>query len=181
MSLKRCPWADPSKPLDLDYHDEEWGVPVTNDSALFEQLTLEGAQAGLSWSAVLGKRECYRILFNQFSIGKVGRLTSRDVDVFMKNPGIIRHRGKLESVVCNARFFADIQSTHGSFYNYVLGVVNDLSLDDSATVLSERLKLLGFSFVGPTIVESFLLAAGFWNGHSGDCFRRSEIEALRPL
>jgi DNA-3-methyladenine glycosylase I len=150
-------------------------VPVTNDSALFEQLTLEGAQAGFSWSTVLRKRECYRILFKQFSIGKAGRLTSRDVDAF------IRHRGKLESVVSNARFFADIQRTHGSFYSYVLGVVNDLSLDDSVTVLSERLKLFGFSFVGPTIVESFLLAAGFWNGHSGDCFRRSEIEALRPL
>jgi DNA-3-methyladenine glycosylase I len=84
-------------------------------------------------------------------------------------------------VVSNARFFVDIRSTHGGFYNYVLSVVNDLSLDDSAAVLSERLKLFGFSFVGSTIVESFLLAAGFWNGHSEDCFRRSEIEALRPL
>jgi DNA-3-methyladenine glycosylase I len=179
MTLKRCSWADLSKPLDLCYHDEEWGVPVTDDSVLFEQLSLEGAQAGLSWSTVLKKREGYRILFKQFSIDKVCELKPLDIDGFMKNPGIIRHRGKLESVVSNAHLLAEIQRTHGSIYAYVLEVVSGFSLDESAKLLSDRLKLLGFSFVGQTIVESFLLAAGFWNGHSEGCFRRSELEKLR--
>jgi DNA-3-methyladenine glycosylase I len=177
VSVKRCSWADPSKLLDLSYHDKEWGVPVTNDNSLFEQLSLEGAQAGLSWSTVLKKRECYRVVFHQFSVVKVSQLLSRDIDAFMQNAGLIRHRGKLESVVSNAHLFAEIQSDHGSFYNYVSDVLCGLSLEHSAAVLSQRLKSRGFSFVGPTIIESFLFAAGFWNGHDEDCFRRSEVEA----
>lgn len=178
VSVKRCSWADSSKLLDLSYHDKEWGVPVTDDNSLFEQLSLEGAQAGLSWSTVLKKRECYRVVFHQFSVVKVRLLLPSDIDVFMQNAGLIRHRGKLESVVSNAHVFAEVQREHGSFYNYVLDVLCGLSLENSAAELSQRLKSLGFSFVGTTVVESFLLAAGFWNGHDQDCFRRSEIEAL---
>ena len=178
MSLKRCSWVVPSRPLDLSYHDKEWGVPVTDDTSLFEQLSLEGAQAGLSWSTVLKKRECYRVVFHQFSIVKVRQLLSSDIDAFMQNAGLIRHRRKLESVVSNAHLFADIQSEHGSFYNYMSDVLCGLSSEGSAGVLSQRLKSRGFSFVGPTTIESFLFAAGFWNGHDEGCFRRSEIQAL---
>jgi DNA-3-methyladenine glycosylase I len=165
----RCSW--PKSPLDIKYHDTEWGVPVHDDRLLFELLTLEGAQAGLSWSTILKKRGNYRRAFDGFDPEKVARFTSKRVERLLSDPGIVRHRGKIESTISNARKFIDIQQEFGTFDRYVWRfvdgspVVNNWqtlreipSRTRESDALSKDLKRRGFRFVGSTICYAFMQA-----------------------
>ena len=164
MSTHRCPWAE-THDLLRAYHDEEWGVPVRNDDRLFEMLTLEGAQAGLSWLTVLKRRESYRRAFANFQIDKVARFTAARRAKLLADPGLIRHAGKIDSVVTNARAIRLIQGERGSFAEYVWSFTE-------ADPLSRDLRRRGFKFVGPTISLAFMQAAGLVNDHVRACFRR---------
>ena len=191
----RCAWCG-DDPLYQAYHDTEWGVPLHDDRALFELLTLEGAQAGLSWITVLRKRETYREAFANFDPAIVARFTEADQAALMLNPGIVRNRLKISSTIDNARAFLAIQAEFGSFdawlWRFVEGrpIQNSLrSLADAqastalSDELSKTLKKRGFRFVGSTICYAFMQAAGLVNDHTTDCFRHREVAALssRPL
>lgn len=194
-ALVRCAWCG-ADPLYQAYHDTEWGVPLHDDRALFELLTLEGAQAGLSWLTVLKKREGYREAFAGFDPAVVARFTDADQARLMTNPGIVRNRLKISSTIDNARAFLAIQAEFGSFdawlWRFVDGqpIQNRLaSLADAqastplSDALSKALKQRGFRFVGTTICYAFMQAAGLVNDHTTDCFRHAEVAALssRPL
>jgi DNA-3-methyladenine glycosylase I len=181
-TLTRCSW--PSTELDIEYHDTEWGVPVHDDRTFFEFLTLEGAQAGLSWSTILKKRGGYREAFADFDPAKVARFSARDVERLMQNAGIVRHRQKIESTIGNARAFLAVQKEEGSFDAYVwrfvggspivnkrraLGEVPARSAESDA--LSKDLVGRGFKFVGSTICYAFMQATGLVNDHLVTCFR----------
>jgi DNA-3-methyladenine glycosylase I len=170
------------------YHDEEWGVPSHDDRHLFELLTLEGAQAGLSWITILRKREGYRRAFAGFDAGSVARFTARDVDRLLEDPGIVRNRAKVESTVSNARCVVAVQEEHGSFDAFLWGLVagapivnrwrtlSELPADtDDSRALSKELKRRGFRFVGPTICYAFMQTVGMVNDHTVDCFRYAEL------
>jgi DNA-3-methyladenine glycosylase I len=186
----RCKWALGVSPEYLAYHDREWGVPVRDDRVLFEFLILEGAQAGLSWSTVIAKRENYRAALHGFDPARLARCTARDVDRWVKDAGLIRHRGKLESVITNARAFLAVQAEHGSFaawlWSFVDGrpVVNRRRGQGSVparTALSDRvakeLKRRGFKFCGTTIVQAYLQAMGLINDHLVTCYRHGALRA----
>jgi DNA-3-methyladenine glycosylase I len=188
LSLTRCPWVDFSKPDYLKYHDEEWGVPVHDDRRLFEFLTLEGAQAGLSWYTVLRKREAYRKAFANFDPAKVARYGKRQLGALLKNAGIIRNRQKIEAAINNAKRFLDVQQEFGGFDPYIWRFVDGRPMvhklkklkDYPATSpesdrLSNDLKQRGFRFVGSTICYAHMQATGMINDHVVDCFRRREI------
>ncbi len=181
--LKRCDWALGSE-LEKKYHDTEWGVALHDDRKFFEFITLEGAQAGLSWATILKKRENYRRLFDNFDVEKIARYNKRKIETLLNNPGIIRNRLKVESTVSNARAFIEIQNEFGSFDDYIwrftdgAPVVNRWkSLRDipASTEISDRmskqLKIRGFRFVGSTICYAFMQATGMVNDHTVDCFR----------
>ncbi|MEX0601558.1 MAG: DNA-3-methyladenine glycosylase I [Rhodothermales bacterium] len=187
-SVTRCAWVGDS-PLERSYHDEEWGVPVHDDRGLFEFLTLEGAQAGLSWVTVLRKREKYRSAFAGFDPARVARFGPDDVDALVQDPGIVRHRGKIESTVSNARALLEVQAEFGSFNLYVWDFVDGTPirnhwerLEDvpARTPTSERLsrdlKRRGFRFVGPTICYAFMQAVGVVDDHTVDCFRHGNVD-----
>jgi DNA-3-methyladenine glycosylase I len=189
--LTRCAWVSIDDPLMLEYHDREWGVPVHDDRKHFEYLILEGAQAGLSWSTVLNKREGYRRAFSQFDPAKVARYTEKRIGALAADPGIIRNRMKIASAVRNARAFLEIQNEFGSFDAYCWRFVDGrprlnrrkstkeipaTSRDSDA--LSKDLKRRGFTFVGSTIVYAHMQAIGMVNDHLVKCFRYEEI---RPL
>ncbi len=184
MSLQRCPWCG-DDPLYQAYHDEEWGVPVHEDRTLFEFLTLEGAQAGLSWITVLRKREGYRRAFADFDPAPVARFTAARIERLMADPGIVRNRLKIESTVSNAQAFLDVQSEKGSFDRYLWDFVDgepiinhfrELAEVPASTPLAERiskdLKRRGFRFVGPTIVYAYLQAVGVVDDHLLGCWKR---------
>jgi DNA-3-methyladenine glycosylase I len=178
----RCRWA--RTPLSVAYHDEEWGVPVHDDRILFEFLTLEGAQAGLSWETILKKREAYREAFLSFDPDRVARFTPARVERLLRNEGIVRNRLKINSTVGNARAFLAVQHEFGSFDAYVWGFVGGrprvnrrrtlktipARTADSDT-LSRDLLRRGFKFVGSTICYAFMQAVGLVNDHTSDCFR----------
>lgn len=183
QQLERCSWANSSE-LDAGYHDREWGVPVHEDNMLFEMLTLEGAQAGLSWSTILKKRDGYRQAFAQFDIDTVAAYNDQQIDQLVLNPAIVRHRGKIQSTVGNARAIQAIQSSHGSFDHYIWSFVDhqpiinqwrSLAEVPGSTALSDQLskdlKKRGFKFVGSTICYAFMQAAGLVNDHLTSCFR----------
>ncbi len=187
---QRCPWLDLSKADYVDYHDREWGVPVYDDQKMFEFLTLESAQAGLSWYTVLKKRENYRSAFNQFNALKMAEYGDGDIERLMQNSGIIRNRLKINAAINNARCFLEIQSREGSFANFLWQFVDGqpivaerYSLEDypattnESQKMSKELKRLGFKFVGPTICYAHMQASGMVNDHLMDCFRRNEILA----
>ena len=163
---QRCAWA--KNPLAIAYHDKEWGVPVKDDRKLFECLTLEGAQAGLSWDTILAKRENYRRAFDRFDFNKVARYTARDQRRLMADAGIVRHPGKIESTIVNARALLGVRKEHGTFASYVWDFKD-------AKVLSKDLKKRGFRFVGPTTVYAFMQAVGMVNDHDRRCFRHREV------
>ncbi len=178
----RCSWAHTR--LGIAYHDAEWGVPVHDDRTLFEFLTLEGAQAGLSWETILKKREAYREAFFKFDPARVARFTPARIERLMLNEGIVRHRLKIGSAVRNARAFMAIQEEFGSFDRYVWRFVKNAprvngwrALRDvpartaESDALSRDLSKRGFSFVGPTICYAFMQAVGLVNDHTIDCFR----------
>ncbi len=190
-SKRVCAWAG-SDPLMRRYHDEEWGVPVHDDRRLFEFLTLEGAQAGLSWSTILRKRESYREAFAGFDPARVARFDARRRGVLMKNPGIVRNRLKIESTVSNARAFLDVREEFGSFDSYVWQFVNGMPIQNrraglhevpartpDSDALSVDLKRRGFRFVGFTIVYAFMQAVGMVNDHEVSCYRQRELAGRR--
>ena len=181
---KRCRWAPLDQPDYLAYHDEEWGVPVHDDVRLFEMLTLEGAQAGLSWSTILNKREGYRRAFAGFEPAKVARFTPAKVDRLLQDPGIVRNRMKVESAVNNAARVAEVQRDEGSLNAYLWSFVGDepivgrfRKLGDipaetaESKAMSKDLKERGFRFVGPTVCYAFMQACGLVNDHVTSCFR----------
>ena len=185
---KRCAWALGS-PLMTAYHDDEWGIPVHDDGVLFEFVTLEGAQAGLSWETVLRKRERYCAVFAGFDVARVARFTPQRIEKILADPGVIRHRGKIESVVSNARAILEIVEEFGSFDAYVWGFTGGRALvarpktpaavpvsTPLAEALSKDLRKRGLRFVGPTIVYSFMQAVGIVNDHLTTCaFRRARL------
>jgi DNA-3-methyladenine glycosylase I len=182
----RCSW--PKSALDIAYHDSEWGVPVHDDRALFEFLTLEGAQAGLSWSTILKKRENYGHAFDGFDPERVARFTPKRVERLLADPGIVRHRGKIESTISNAKQLLDVQREFGSFDRYAWQFVGGSprvnhrrTLRDipartpESDALSKDLKKRGFRFVGSTICYAFMQAVGMVNDHTTDCYRYGEL------
>ena len=184
VTVTRCEWAEGSSPEMLAYHDEEWGVPSHDDRHLYELLTLEGAQAGLSWSTILRKREGYRKAFAGFEPEAVTRFGPKDVERLLSDPGIVRNRLKVESTIANAARVLEVQEELGSLDAYLWGfvdgepVVGDWrSLSELPTetplskALSKDLKKRGFRFVGPTIVYAFMQAVGMFDDHTRDCFR----------
>lgn len=188
----RCDWAE-GTPEEVQYHDREWGVPVHDDRTLFESLTLEGAQAGLSWSTILKKREGYRRAFLNFDPEAVARLTEADIASRLKDPGIVRHRGKIESTVNNARRVLELQAEMGSLDAYFWRFVDGTPIRNRWTAMSELpsrtplsgqiskdLKNRGFRFVGPTTVYAFMQAVGMVNDHLIGCFRYSEVAHHTP-
>ena len=187
MNNVRCSWAQ--TPLGILYHDKEWGVPVHNDQVLFEFLTLEGAQAGLSWETILRKREAYREAFAGFDPARVARFTSARVERLLLNPGIVRNRLKIESTVRNAKAFLAVQKEFGSFDSYlwkfVVGsprVNHWRSLKEvpprtaESDALSHDLLKRGFKFVGSTICYAFMQAVGLVNDHTVTCFRYKQLQ-----
>lgn len=180
---KRCPWVKLENQAYVDYHDKEWGRPVHHDQMHFEMLTLEGAQAGLSWETILNKRENYRKLFADFDPQKVARFSSAKIEKLLQNPGIVRNKLKVESTVTNAKAFLKIQKEFGSFDKYVWQFVNGKSIQNRfkklkdypskteiSDVLSKDLKKRGFRFVGSTIIYAYMQAVGLVNDHTTDCF-----------
>ena len=184
----RCPWVDLSKPDYVRYHDEEWGVPIHDDRTLFEYLVLESAQAGLSWYTVLRKREGYRAAYAGFDPLVVAEFTPGDVERMLLDPGIIRHRRKIESSILSARAFLEIQAGFGSFASYLWRFVDGrpivhtlASMSDypattsQSDALAKDLRQRGFAFLGSTTCYAFMQAVGLVNDHSLDCFRRKEL------
>jgi DNA-3-methyladenine glycosylase I len=176
----RCFWCG-DDPLYVAYHDEEWGVPVRDDRKLFEQLILEGAQAGLSWITVLKKRDHYRQALAGFDARKLARFDAKKVGALMQNAGLVRHRGKLESISLNARAFLAIQEEHGSFAKWLWAHVDDEPVvrrsrqpqptTPLAEKISKELKKRGMKFVGPTIVHAYLQAVGVYDEHLPGCWK----------
>ena len=186
--MNRCTWAQNNNPLYLDYHDTEWAVPVTNDQTLFEFITLEGAQAGLSWETILNKREGYRKAFKNFDPKKVAKMTDKEIEKLLLDPSIVRNRLKVHSTVKNAKALLAIQKEFGSFAQYIWEFVDNTPIQNkwkkmsdvpavtnTAQVISKDLKKRGFSFVGPTIIYSFMQACGLVNDHTIDCFQYRKL------
>lgn len=178
----RCAWAEGSD-LERDYHDQEWGRAVHDDQVLFEFLILEGAQAGLSWSTILKKRESYRQAFDQFDAKKIARYKEKKIESLLNNPGIVRNKLKVRSAVLNAQVFLEIQKEFGSFDQYIWSFVGNSPIQNSwkkleeipaktpeSDAMSKDLKKRGFKFVGSTICYAFMQAVGMVNDHTTDCF-----------
>jgi DNA-3-methyladenine glycosylase I len=189
----RCWWAG-SDPLYLHYHDEEWGRPVTDDSRLFEKICLEGFQAGLSWLTILRKRDAFRRAFADFDISRVARFGARDVNRLLGDVEIVRHRGKIESSINNARRAAALIDEFGSLAAYVWqweptptsrprritkAALMDLAVTPESKALSKDLKGRGWTFVGPTTIYAFMQAVGLVNDHIDGCVSRAAVEAAR--
>ena len=187
---KRCAWAG-TDPLYIAYHDEEWGVPVHDDRVLFEFLVLEGAQAGLSWSTILRKRDAYRRAFDRFDPRKVARYENRKVAALLRDAGIVRNRAKIASAIKNAKAFLDVQAEFGSFDAYQWRFVNGRPIQNrwraegdipprstQSDAMSDDLKSRGFSFVGSTIIYAHMQAVGMVNDHVVSCFRHREVAQL---
>jgi len=188
--LKRCFWAG-EDPLMVAYHDQEWGVPIHDDRRWYEKLTLDGAQAGLSWMTILRKREGYRDAFRGFDAAAVARFGERDVERLMKHEGIVRNRLKIKSAIGNARALLAVAAEHGSFDAWIWQYIGGRPLAGKSRgradmpartplsdALSAELRRRGFSFVGSTIVYAFMQAAGLVNDHTLGCFRRMQVAAL---
>jgi DNA-3-methyladenine glycosylase I len=186
----RCRWAENGSRIDIEYHDNEWAVPVHSDHKLFEFLLLESAQAGLSWSTVLKKREGYKKAFDKFDYQKVANYNLRKIQQLLEDPSIIRNRLKIQSAVENAKAFVDVRKEFGSFDSYLWGFVggkpkqnNWLTWTDVPSrsqisdILSKDLKKRGFNFVGSTICYSMMQAVGMVNDHTVNCFRHKELSS----
>ena len=188
MMKSRCKWVNPESKIYIDYHDKEWGVPVYDDQLLFEYLTLEGAQAGLSWLTILKKRDGYRSLFEAFDIRKVAAFDEQKIKALKNNPAIIRNELKIRSTVSNAKAILNIQKEEGSFSQFLWSYVNHQPIVNSWSTISnvpastelsdsisKDLKKKGFKFTGSTIVYAFMQAVGMVNDHTTDCFRYTTI------
>ncbi len=184
--IHRCEWANAS-PAEAKYHDEEWGVPLHDDQRLFEFLILEGAQAGLSWSTILNKREAYRKAFDYFDIKKVANYTPAKIEALLQDKGIVRNKLKINAAVNNAQCVLDVQAEHGSFDAYIWSFVNGKPIKNQwhrqvevpantpeSDKMSKSLKQKGFKFVGSTICYAYMQATGMVNDHLTSCFRHHE-------
>ena len=187
--VTRCPW--PTHDLYIRYHDEEWGVPLHDDRSWFEHIVLDGAQAGLSWSTILNKRENYRAAFDNFDPARVARYDARKVEELLGNAGIVRNRLKVESAVNNARAFLKVQEEFGAFDRYIWQFLGGKPIQNrwrkmkqvptrtrESDAASKDLIGRGFKFVGTTICYAFMQAAGMVNDHLVDCFRHKEVQSL---
>jgi DNA-3-methyladenine glycosylase I len=187
LPLKRCEWAERTE-LEQSYHDNEWGVPIHDDRRLFEFLVLEGAQAGLSWSTVLKKREAYRKAFDNFDVRKISRYSDKDVSSLLANPAIIRNRLKISAAITNAQSFLRVQEEFGSFDRFIWQFVHGKTIQNSwekladipsstpeSDAMSKDLQKRGFKFVGTTICYAFMQAVGMVNDHVVRCFRYGEL------
>ncbi len=183
----RCTWCG-SAPEFLSYHDSEWGFPVADDQRLFEKLCLEGFQSGLSWRTILAKRENFRAAFQQFDFHKMARFTERDVERLLQDAGIVRHRGKIEAVIHNARCAQQMVADEGSLAAYfwrhepdarTLGAPQTASTSAVSTAISKDLKKRGWKFVGPTTVFAFMQAMGLINDHAEGCVVRAKVDKAR--
>jgi DNA-3-methyladenine glycosylase I len=185
-SVTRCEWATGSSELMLAHHDDEWGVPSHDDVHLFEMLTLEGAQAGLSWQTILSKREGYRRAFAGFDPAAVAAFGAKDVERLLSDPGIVRNRLKVESTVNNAARVLEVQEADGSLDAYLWSFVGGEPIVNSwrtltelpsetelSKTISKELKRRGFRFVGPTVIYAFMQSVGMVDDHTVDCFRRA--------
>ncbi len=190
MERQRCEWGT-SSPLYIEYHDTEWGVPVHDERTLFEFLILEGAQAGLSWSTILNKRQAYRQAFDNFEPRKVANYDNAKVQQLLENPGIVRNRLKIQAAIQNARSFLEVQNQYGNFDSYIWQFVDGKPIKNSwkslqeipattkeSDAMSKELKKRGFAFVGSTICYAFMQAIGMVNDHVIDCFRWQEVQTL---
>jgi len=186
-SKVRCPW--PKKPLDIEYHDHEWGVPVHEDRKLFEFLVLDAFQAGLSWSTILNKRENFRKAFYQFDYQKIAKYNQKKIDELLQNEGIIRNKLKINATIKNANAFIKVQQEFGSFDKYIWSFTggktiinswNDLkeipAKSKESDAMSKDLQKRGFTFVGSTICYAFMQASGMINDHLVTCYRYKEIK-----
>ncbi len=191
QEIPRCKWCLGSEQY-MEYHDKEWGVPVHGEQHLFEFLTLEGAQAGLSWSTILAKRDNFRAAFAEFDPAKVARFTARDTNKLMLNAGIVRNRLKIESTISNARAFLDVQKEFGSFDSYIWQFTGGKPLENrwktmsnvpasstESDAMSRDLKKRGFRFVGSTICYAFMQAVGMVNDHILTCWRHAPLTKKR--
>jgi DNA-3-methyladenine glycosylase I len=183
--LTRCEWVPESDRAYVAYHDEEWGVPTHDDRHLFEMLTLEGAQAGLSWSTILHKREGYRAAFANFDAAKVARFGEKDVERLLADPGIVRNRLKVESTIVNAKRLLELESFDQYLWGFVDGnpIVNRWrklgeipAQTTESRAMSKDMKKRGFRFVGPTVCYAFMQATGLVNDHVLGCFRFAELD-----
>jgi len=185
---KRCTWCENTFDQYIEYHDEEWGVPVHDDQVHFEFLILEGAQAGLSWSTILKRREGYRAAFANFDPKEVAQFNEERVEALLLDKGIIRNRLKVRSAVTNAQQFLKVQEEFGTFDKYVWSfvggkpIINDWNsmsevsaISKESDAISKDLKKRGFKFVGSTIMYAYMQACGLVNDHTTDCFRYSEV------
>jgi len=185
---KRCPWVPLEKDFYVEYHDTEWGVPLHDDHKIFEFLTLESAQAGLSWETILKKREGYRKNFKNFDPIKVSKLKEKDVERMLQDSSIIRNRAKIESAINNAKKFLEIREEFGTFDAYMWSFVGGKPIQNKIKTIKDYpaitkeseafakdLKKRGFKFLGPTTVYAHMQASGMVNDHSVDCFRRKEV------
>jgi len=183
----RCSWCA-AAPDFLDYHDTEWGFPVSDDHRLFEKLCLEGFQSGLSWRTILAKRENFRAAFHDFDINRIARFTQRDINRLLKDAGIVRHRGKIEAVINNAKRAKELIKQEGSLAAYIwryepdtkqLAKPQTVSTSSESITLSKDLKKMGWKFVGPTTVYAFMQAMGLINDHVVDCVVKNKVERAR--
>ncbi len=187
MHKTRCEWVG-NDPLMISYHDTEWGVPTYNDKALFEFLILEGAQAGLSWTTILRKRENYRKAFDNFNVNKIAQYDSKKISSLLSNEGIIRNKLKIAATIQNAKAFLNVQKEFGTFDKYIWQFVGSKPIKSTfkklsdypartkeAETMSKDLLKRGFKFVGPTICYAFMQAVGIVNDHQVQCFRYNEV------
>ena len=183
----RCRWCG-AAPEFLDYHDTEWGFPVDDDFRLFEKLSLEGFQSGLSWRTILVKRENFRKAFHGFDYNKIAKFTEKDVDRLLQDEGIVRHRGKIEAVINNAQHAIELAKQEGSLATYIwqfepkpehVAAPQTASTSAESVALSKALKKQGWKFVGPTTVYAFMQAMGLINDHVEGCVVRSKVESSR--
>lgn len=183
----RCGWCS-AAPEFFDYHDAEWGFPVDDDQRLFEKICLESFQSGLSWRTILAKRDNFRAAFHHFDFDKVARFTKRDIERLLKDEGIVRHRGKIEAVINNAKRAQELVKEHGSIASYVWGFEPDedqlaepqsVSTSAESIAMSKDLKKRGWKFVGPTTVYAFMQAMGLINDHVEACVTRTKVEKAR--
>ena len=193
MGIIRCSWCG-NDPLYISYHDEEWGVPVYDDQALFECLILETFQAGLSWITVLKKRKNFRDAFDHFDYHKIATYDEKKIESLLQNSGIIRNKLKILSAISNAKYFIEIQNEFGSFRKYIWGFVNENSIKNNfkttseypvktslSETISKDLKNRGFKFVGATVVYAFMQAIGIANNHVESCFRYLDIPNSKSI
>ena len=180
--MKRCKWTAAITDEEyLRYHDEEWSEPLTDDRDLFELLSLEGAQAGLSWQTILKKRTNYRKCFINFDLEKVGKLRKKDIAKILDQGGVVKHSGKIKSVISNAIAFKKVINEFGSLHEYFQFYLNDVDVFDplvtqtpispASTMISKDMKKRGFNFVGPTVIQAFLQASGLYKAHDSGCFK----------